>query len=69
MEDGKFDDLAKRVAKPISRRQVVKTLVVTSIGALFIRSGTGEAFASNDACAHFCDATFPPGPDRGIQAA
>lgn len=65
MEDEKFDDLAKRVARPISRRQVVKTLVATTIGGLFIRSGTGEAFADNSSCAHFCNATFPPGPDRG----
>ena len=62
MEDQRFDELAKTCAKPVSRRQMVKVLVATTVGGLFVRSGSSKAFAGtcnpNNICAHFCNATF-----------
>jgi len=53
---------------PVSRRQAFKVIAVAALGGLFIKSGSGAAFAEeggNSACAQFCNDTFPPGPDRG----
>lgn len=65
MQDIQFDNLARRLARPISRRQLCKTLLATTVGGLFVRSGVHDALAANDDCAHFCNAVYPPGPARG----
>jgi len=74
MEDQRFDELAKRLARPVSRRQLVKVLVATTVGGIFARSGAGKALAGtsgtctpNSACAHFCTAIF--GGDTSDQSA
>ena len=72
MEEQRFDELAKTLARPVSRRQMVKVLVATTVGGWFVRSGTGKAFASspctpNSACAQFCTTIF--GGDSANQSA
>ena len=61
MEDRQFDDLARKLAKPISRRQVLKAMVATIEGGALLRSGSGEAFAGNSGYARFCNDTLPAG--------
>jgi hypothetical protein len=65
MEDQRFDELTRGLARPVSRRQLVKVLFATTVGGLFVRAGTGEAMAGNSDCTHFCNAVFPPGGNRG----
>ena len=68
MEDQRFDQMTRRLVTPVSRRQAFKVIAAAALGGLFIKSGSGAAFAEaggNSACAHFCNDTFPPGPDRG----
>lgn len=65
MEDQRFDTLAKRLAGPISRRQVLKAIVATALGGLLLRSGSGAALADNSDCAHFCNAIYPSGDAQG----
>ncbi len=69
MEVQRFDELAKRLATPITRRQAFKALAAAALGGLLIRSGTGRAWADegdgNSACAHFCNNVYPPGPGQG----
>jgi hypothetical protein len=72
MEDQRFDELTKTFAKPVSRRQMVKVLVATTVGGIFARSGTGKAFATstctpNNTCAQFCTTVF--GGDTASQSA
>ncbi len=58
MEPSKFDELTKALATATSRRQALRRiggiLGGTALAGLF----PGLAFASNSACAHFCDAVF-----------
>lgn len=59
MEDEKFDELTKQLARPVSRRQILKVLLATAVGGLVAQSGRGRAFAAgggNSDCAHFCTA-------------
>lgn len=65
MEDQRFDDLTKRLAHPVSRQRLLKTAVAATIGGLFMGRGGQVLAGGNSACAHFCNNTFPPGPDRG----
>lgn len=69
MEDQQFDELVKTFARPVSRRQMVKVLVATTVGGWFIRAATGEALAQNNACARFCNATFGEGTEAQSQCA
>ena len=66
MEDQRFDELTRKLATPISRRQAFKAIVATALGGLLIRSGSGTAWASTSDCAHFCTATF--GGDTAAQS-
>jgi|SRR5690349_24418527 len=45
MDEQRFDDLSRLIATKTSRRQVLKVLVGATVGGLFIRSGSGTAFA------------------------
>ena len=58
MEPAKFDELTKVLATSTSRRQALRRiggiLGGTALAGLF----PGLAFASNSACAHFCNAVF-----------
>jgi hypothetical protein len=65
MEDHRFDELTRSLAKPVSRRQVLKALAAATLGGLLVRQGTGRALADNSDCAHFCNDVFPPGGERG----
>jgi hypothetical protein len=66
MEDKWFDELSRRLAAPVTRRQAFRTIAAAALGGVLIRSGTGKAFGQgNDDCAHFCNDQFPPGRDRG----
>jgi hypothetical protein len=49
MEDQRFDELAKSLGKPVSRRQVLKVLVATTVGGILLREGGGKALADNGA--------------------
>jgi hypothetical protein len=67
MEDERFDALTRSLAKPVSRRQVLKVLMASTVGALLVRQGAGGAWAEkggNSDCAHWCNAHFA-GEDRG----
>jgi hypothetical protein len=66
MEDQWFDELSRRLAAPVTRRQAFKVMAAAALGGMLVRSGTEKAFGQgNDSCAHFCDDQFPPGSDRG----
>jgi hypothetical protein len=68
MEDQRFDELTKRLATPITRRQAFKALMAAAMGGLIIRSGGGKAFAQmggNAGCPQFCNQQFAPGSARG----
>jgi len=66
LEDQWFDELSRRLAAPVTRRQAFKTITAAALGGLLIRSQTGEAFGqANDRCAHFCNDQFPAGRARG----
>jgi hypothetical protein len=68
MEDQRFDDLTRTLAKPVSRRGMLKVLAAATVGGWFMHSRTGAAWAAeggNSECAHWCNDHFPPGPDRG----
>ena len=59
MEDQRFDELAKRFARPVSRRQMVKALLATAFGGMVVHSGTATVFAQgNSDAAHWCHAHF-----------
>lgn len=58
MEEKRFDDLVRLVGGRTSRRQVLKALIASTIGAAFLRIDPGVALASNAACAQFCIAVF-----------
>jgi hypothetical protein len=66
MEEQRFDDLTRKLATPISRRQAFKALVATALGGFLIRAGSDEALAGggNSACAHWCHDHFS-GSDAG----
>jgi hypothetical protein len=67
VSDQQFDNLAKKLARPISRRQAFKIVAASAAAGLFPRFGSGAAFAGggNSDAAHWCTANFPPGPQRG----
>ncbi len=58
MEEQRFDDLVRLIGGKTSRRQVLKALLATTVGAAFLRIDPGTALASNNACAQFCIAVF-----------
>jgi hypothetical protein len=67
MDGKRFDDLTRGLTGGHSRRGVLKGLGVAALGAAglgrFARADA--ASGGNSACAHFCTASFPPGPARG----
>jgi hypothetical protein len=64
MEDATFDDLTRRLAAPIDRRQALKLAVGTLAGGLVASlGGMRKAAAAPDPCAVFCGKTaFTSGP-------
>ena len=67
MEDERFDELTRSLARPVSRRQIIKVLVATAVGGLLMRKGTSGAWADeggNSDCAHWCNDHFA-GEGRG----
>jgi hypothetical protein len=68
MEDQRFDELTRRLVRPITRRQAFKTLMAAAMSGLIIRSGGGKAFAQKGGtagCPQFCNQQFGPGSARG----
>src|SRR5215469_14426606 len=67
MEPSKFDELTKALATATSRRQALRRiggiLGGTALAGLF----PGLAFASNSACAHFCNAVFGADTPAAVQ--
>jgi hypothetical protein len=63
-----FDELAKTlaIAKGMPRRDALRLIGGGLAGGVLAAFGVGKALGQgNSPCAHFCVATFPPGPDRG----
>ncbi len=60
-----FDDLSKALASTISRREAIRLLLSSLAAACLAAVGLNKAAADNSDCAHFCDAIYPPGPERG----
>lgn len=62
----KFDELAKTLGHGLTRRESLRRIGGGLVG-IVVGSLVGRAFAGggNSDCAHFCQDTFPPGPDRG----
>jgi len=58
MESSKFDELTKALATATSRRQALRRLGGILGGTALAGLFPGLAFASNSACAHFCNAVF-----------
>lgn len=72
MKSGTFDTLTKAVATSTSRRQALRRIAGilaggTLGGAALAELSPGVALAGggNSDCAHFCNAIFAPGSDRG----
>jgi hypothetical protein len=63
VDHDRFDDLTRKLASGMSRRQALKLLGGGLLGALV--PGSALAKGGNSACAKFCTSAFPPGPDRG----
>ena len=55
MDPTSFDDLTKALASSTSRRQVLKTIVATTLGSLLGLDGIGTALR----CVHELSAPFP----------
>src|SRR5579884_3055366 len=66
MDDRQFDELTRRLVRPVSRRQALKLAIAALAGSIFADSRSGRAFAGggNSDCAHFCHAVFS-GDDAG----
>ena len=67
-----FDELAKDLARGVSRRQALRRFGEGLAGTLLASLGLESAWAKpgdpgggNSDCAHFCNAVYPPGSDRG----
>lgn len=72
MKRDTFDEITKILATSPSRRQALRRIAGllfggTMGGGILTTLSPGVALASggNSDCAHFCNAIFPPGPDRG----
>ncbi len=61
----RFDELVKALADARSRREMLKLLGVSLMGTLTTFGRPQDVLADNSACALFCNAVFPPGPERG----
>jgi hypothetical protein len=66
MEDERFDQLTKRLAAPVNRRQVLKLAAGTVAGGVLASlAGVRKAAAAPSPCAVFCGKTsFTGGPDH-----
>lgn len=61
-----FDELAKDLARGVSRREALRRLGGGMAGAMLASLGVGRAWGQgNSDCAHFCDSVYPPGRQRG----
>jgi hypothetical protein len=72
MKPQTFDTLTRALADPISRRgalgRIVGMLGLSTLGGgtlAALSPGIALAGGGNSDCAHFCNAVFDPGPDRG----
>jgi hypothetical protein len=63
--DNRFDRWAKVVAGSTSRREALSRMGGGLLAVFLAPLGYRKAWADNSACAHFCDAIYPPGPLRG----
>lgn len=58
MEEQRFDELTRLIAQKTSRRQMLKVLAGATVGGFLLQMDPRRAFASNSACAHFCNTAF-----------
>jgi hypothetical protein len=65
MDPTKFDAFTKALATSTSRREAFRRIGAILGGTALVGLIPGVALADNSACAHFCNAVFGPGPDRG----
>jgi hypothetical protein len=72
MKPGTFDDLTKVLATSISRRRAFRRIGSLLAGGTLGGAALAElsprvalASGGNSDCAHFCNAVFAPGSDRG----
>jgi hypothetical protein len=67
MDGNRFDEMTRAFGSGRPRRSVLKGLAGAALGvAGLARFGGAEAAkGGNSAAAHFCNAVFPPGPQRG----
>ena len=64
----RFDELAKELARGLSRREALRRLGGGLAAALLAPLVSTRAWGDgegNSLCAHFCQSIFPPGPQRG----
>jgi hypothetical protein len=65
--ENSFDQLAKDLARGVSRREALWRLGGGLATAMLASLGIGKAWSQsggNSTCAKFCESIFPPGPDR-----
>jgi hypothetical protein len=78
MEDERFDALTRMLAKPVSRRQVLKAVVATAMGGLLGGSHITEVGAKSSrqlpcsrlpesTCCSYCQALFPTNPVAALE--
>lgn len=69
MDDQRLDELTKRLAQPISRRQVLLSLLGAIFGGLFVQRGSAASSSctTNPACAYWCEAVFGFGTPAALQ--
>jgi hypothetical protein len=72
MKPGTFDDFTRALARPTTRRsalgRIAGMLGLGTVGGAALAGlspGIALAGGGNSDCAHFCNAVFDPGPDRG----